>query len=281
MTQHPSFRRRPLAGRILGSALALVFIGALIPATGTAAVTITELQDHLRPSRRRRPEPTGPRRSRPARIPNAGSYSTFGYTTPGVDDVKTRSPTSRPGLLGNPESVPKCPEADLQAPDSARPVPRAARSAPRGSTRRPTRVAQLRRHRLQRRAARQRARAPGCRDAGAAAGTTLVSSIPFTITPRGARDYGLTGTLTDINPLPGGRVSDSGRPVVPAQRSDQQVRAQPDVLRDEHLHRTGEQLRGPDVRRTARPTRSRPPVATRRRSAPRSRSRSATAARRS
>ena len=32
-------------------------------------------------------------------------------------------------------------------------------------------------------------------------GTTLVSSIPFEITPRGGGDYGLTGTLTDVAPL--------------------------------------------------------------------------------
>ena len=76
--------------------------GALIPATGTAAVTITNykinsnLPPHRRPGRR-------PSILQAGAFPNAGSYSTFGYTTPGVDDVRTAITNFAPGLLGNPE----------------------------------------------------------------------------------------------------------------------------------------------------------------------------------
>lgn len=199
VTQHPSFRRRPLAGRILGSALALVFLGALIPATGTAAVTITAYKINSNLPSAGVPA-DGPSTLQAGAFPNAGSYSTFGYTTPGVDDVQIAITNFAPGLLGNPESVPKCPEADLQAPNFGA-------TCPAGSA--------IGTSRLDSNAAGSFAgtvynaaplgNEPGRLGVVTPAGGlgTLISSIPFEITPRGARDYGLTGTLSDITPLPG------------------------------------------------------------------------------
>jgi hypothetical protein len=134
--------------------------------------------------------------------PDAGSYTTFGYAN-ATEDVKTALTNFAPGLLGNPESVAKCPEVALQAGGATCPTGSAI-----GTSRLDTRVAIF--------------GVPGPSLAGTVYNaeplgnepgrlgvvtptgptTFLVSSIPFTITPRGASDYGLTGTLTDINRLP-------------------------------------------------------------------------------
>ena len=53
--------------------------------------------------------------------PSAGSYETFAYTN-GTEDLKTALTNFAPGLLGNPESVPKCPESALQAGGGACPA---------------------------------------------------------------------------------------------------------------------------------------------------------------
>src|SRR5688500_15140819 len=45
---------------------------------------------------------------------DAGSYSTFSYGGDPAEDIKTARTNFAAGLLGNPESVPKCPEAALQ-----------------------------------------------------------------------------------------------------------------------------------------------------------------------
>jgi hypothetical protein len=133
--------------------------------------------------------------------PDAGSYTAFSYSST-TEDVKTALTNFAPGLLGNPEAVPKCSEAALQAGGATCPAGSAI-----GTSRLDTQIA-----------------ANGA-PAGGSPGTVynaepigsepgrlgvvtptafgpLVSSIPFTITPRGASDYGLTGTLTDINRLP-------------------------------------------------------------------------------
>jgi hypothetical protein len=133
--------------------------------------------------------------------PDAGSYSTFGYGGDPSEDLKTALTNFSPGLLGNPESVPKCAEADLQAGTcpastvigtSRLDVQGAGGSSPIASF--PGTVYN----------AAPLANEPGrlgVRTPVPALGTTLVSSIPFHITPRGGGDYGLTGTLTDIAEL--------------------------------------------------------------------------------
>jgi hypothetical protein len=134
--------------------------------------------------------------------PNAGSYSAFSYSTFGVDDVKTAITHFAPGLLGNPESVPKCPQSALDAPNFGT-------TCPAGST---IGTARLDTNAVGSFAGTVYNAEPLANEPGRLGvvtpvpvlGTTLVSSIPFTITPRGATDYGLTGTLSNITPLPGG-----------------------------------------------------------------------------
>jgi hypothetical protein len=132
--------------------------------------------------------------------PDAGSYTTFSYGGDSSEDVKTALTNFAAGLLGNPESVPKCPEANLQA--NTCPASTAI-----GTSRLDTVLA-----------------ADGTTPTGSFPGTVynaeplgnepgrlgvvtptplgnLVSSIPFEITPRGGGDYGLTGTLTNIDRL--------------------------------------------------------------------------------
>jgi hypothetical protein len=133
--------------------------------------------------------------------PDAGSYTTFAYSST-TEDLKTALTNFAPGLLGNPESVPKCPEAALQTGGATCPAGSAI-----GTSRLDAQIS-----------------ANGALAAGLAgvvynaeplgnepgrlgvvtptSGGILVSSIPFTITPRGGGDYGLTGTLTDISRLP-------------------------------------------------------------------------------
>lgn len=133
--------------------------------------------------------------------PDAGSFSTFGYPHPSTEDLKTALTNFAPGLLGNPESGPKCSQATLVAGGAACPsgsaigtsrldVVVAANGAPAGGF--PGTVYN----------AEPLGNEPG--RLGIVTPTPfgpLVSSIPFEITPRGASDYGLTGTLTDINRL--------------------------------------------------------------------------------
>jgi hypothetical protein len=133
--------------------------------------------------------------------PDAGSYSTFSYSST-TEDLKTALTNFAPGLLGNAEAAPKCSEADLQAGGASCPAGSAigtsrfdaqisANGAPAGSF--PGTVYN----------AEPLGSEPG--RLGIVTPTpigTLVASIPFTITPRGASDYGLTGTLTDVPRLP-------------------------------------------------------------------------------
>ena len=53
--------------------------------------------------------------------PNAGSYSTFTYPN-GSEDIRTAITNFAAGLLGNPESVPKCPQSALEAGGAACPA---------------------------------------------------------------------------------------------------------------------------------------------------------------
>jgi hypothetical protein len=134
---------------------------------------------------------------------DAGSFTTFSYPHPSTEDLKTALTNFAPGLLGNPEAVPKCSEAALQAGGATCPAAStigtsrldvivAANGAPFAIPSFPGTVFN----------AEPLGNEPG--RLGVVTPTalgTLVSSIPFEITPRGASDYGLTGTLTNINRL--------------------------------------------------------------------------------
>jgi hypothetical protein len=129
--------------------------------------------------------------------PDAGSYTTFAYPN-ATEDLKTALTNFGPGLLGNPESVPKCPEAELQAGGAA------CAASQIGTSRLDVKLAgpgggpltgfpgKLYNAEL---LGSEPGRLAAVTQVGA---STLVSSIPFTITPRPGGDYGLTGTLTDI-----------------------------------------------------------------------------------
>lgn len=187
---------------LIGAALVLVCLA--VPGVASATVTVTsyKITSDL-PAFPTEPS-GGPSSAQAGANVTAGSYSTFGYTG-ASEDLRTALTNFAAGLLGNPESVPKCPEASLQSPSFGS-------TCPAGSS--------IGTSRLDVKSA-----AGGDPIAGfpgtvynaellgnepgrlavvtpvAELGTTLVSSIPFTITPRGGGDYGLTGTLTDIAEL--------------------------------------------------------------------------------
>jgi hypothetical protein len=185
---------------IAGTAAVLTILAA--PAMGAVSVTSYKITSDL-PGTPASPSvavpSNGPSTLVAGAHPDAGSYTTFEYPTT-AEDLHTALTNFGPGLLGNPESVPKCPQAALEAGGSA---------CPAGS--------QIGTSRLDVQTAHAGPFAPATSFSGTlynaellgnepgrlAAVTvtaigTLVSSIPFTITPRGGGDYGLTGTLTDI-----------------------------------------------------------------------------------
>ena len=133
--------------------------------------------------------------------PDAGSWSTFTYPN-ATEDLETAITNFAPGLLGNPESVPKCPQAALVAGGTACPAGSEIGTSRllavfAGTT---TAAANLPGKFYN---AEPLGNEPGRLAAVTQTGVgPLVSSIPFEITPRGGGDYGLTGTLTDINRLP-------------------------------------------------------------------------------
>jgi hypothetical protein len=145
--------------------------------------------------------PPGPSTFQAGAFPDAGSWSRFTYPN-SSEDLQVARTNFAAGLLGNPESVPDCPEVTLQAGGAACPSGSSI-----GSSRLDAVVAGT------------------TTIAGSFPGTvynaepignepgrlgvvtptpagTLVSSIPFYITPRGGGDYGLTGVLSDVNRLP-------------------------------------------------------------------------------
>jgi hypothetical protein len=182
---------------LIAGALALVCLAA--PGTAAAAVGIdsykitSDMPLGTTPS-------DGPSTSQAGANPSAGSWSTFTYPN-ASEDLETALTNFAPGLLGNPESVPKCPEANLQA---------GGLTCPAGSQ-----IGTSRLLAVVAGTSTAAANLPGRfynavplgNEPGRLAAVTdttfgpLVSSIPFEITPRGGGDYGLTGTLTDISRL--------------------------------------------------------------------------------
>ena len=182
----------------LAAVAAFVFALLAAPAAAPAAVTVGAYKIISSLPATGVP-PDGPSTLQAGANPDAGSYSKFAYPN-GTEDIKTALTNFGPGLLGNPEAVPKCPEANLQAgtcpADTQIGTSRleavvAGTNSPAGAPN-PGIV--------------YNAEPLGNEPGRLGIRTTtafgvLVSSIPFEITPRGASDYGLTGTLTDINRL--------------------------------------------------------------------------------
>jgi hypothetical protein len=204
----PSLSQRLKGTRIACAAIVVLGAGLTAlaaPAVGAVSVTSYKITSDL-PGTPSVPS-TDPPSNGPSTLisgahPDAGSYTTFEYPTIS-EDLHTALTNFGPGLLGNPESVPKCPEAVLRAGAAAVDASCAA--------------SQIGTSRLDVQSAAAGPSSPltsfsgklynaellGNEPGRLAAVTvtalgTLVSSIPFTITPRGGGDYGLTGTLTDI-----------------------------------------------------------------------------------
>ncbi len=197
-----------ISGRVCIAAAATAALFALAsPAAAPAQVTTTayKITSDL-PAAPTPPNPPatpsdGPSVFQAGAYPDAGSYSSFSYPN-ATEDLQTALTNFAPGLLGNPESVPKCSQAALEAGGLTCPSASVI-----GTSRLDVQVSL----------------APGTffglngtlynaeplgNEPGRLAAVTftspttlLVSSIPFTITPRGGGDYGLTGTLTDITRL--------------------------------------------------------------------------------
>ena len=190
-------RNRTLIG--LGI-VALVALAA--PAVAPAQVTIDAYKiTSVVPAANSVP-PDNPSTFQAGAFPDAGSWSRFTYPN-ATEDIQIARTNFAAGLLGNPESVPKCPEAALQAGGAACPAGSAIGSSrldavAAGTT---TVAASLTGTVYN---AETLGNEPGRLGVVTPTGpaTRLVSSIPFYITPRGGGDYGLTGVLSDINRLP-------------------------------------------------------------------------------
>jgi hypothetical protein len=187
---------------LIGAATAVVALVA--PATAPAQVTIDAYKITPALQGANSVPLDGPSSFQAGGNPDAGSWSRFTYPN-ATEDIQVARTNFAAGLLGNPESVPKCPEAALQAGGATCPSGSAIGSSrldaavagttfvpPTGSLtgtvynavplgNEPGRLGVI---------------------TPTGASTFLYSSIPFYITPRGGGDYGLTGVLSDINRLP-------------------------------------------------------------------------------
>ena len=151
------------------------------------------------------PPTNGPSTVQAGAYPDAGTFSTFAYPD-GTEDLQTAITNFGPGLLGNPESVPKCPEAALEAGGSACPPESLIGSSRLDISQPASFPGQLYNAEL---LGNEPGRLAAVTDAGPLG--IIVSSLPMTITPRGGGDYGLTGTLTNIGRLtPGLQVTALG-----------------------------------------------------------------------
>ena len=110
---------------LIAGALVLACLPCRAVASATVTVTNYKITSDLPPSPSVAAPSGGPSSAQAGAVVNAGSYSTFAYSN-ATEDLKTALTNFAPGLLGNPESVPKCPEAALQSRHSAQPARRAA-----------------------------------------------------------------------------------------------------------------------------------------------------------
>ena len=191
---------------VIGAAIAVAVLAAPGSAAATVTVTGYSITSNLPPaptppSALTTPSP-GPSSFQAGANPDAGSYSTFAYGGDPAEDLKTARTNFAAGLLGNPESVPKCSEAALQAGGTTCPaasrigtsrldIKVAGSSTPAGGFNGFVYNAEL------------LGNEPGRLGVVTFTGATtfLVSSIPFYITPRGNGDYGLTGVLDNVSEL--------------------------------------------------------------------------------
>ena len=183
---------------VAAAALALVVLAA--PASAQVTTSSYKISSALQGAFSVPPD--GPSTFQAGANPNAGSWSVFSYPN-ATEDIQIAQTNFAAGLLGNPESVPKCPEAALQAGGAACPAGSqigtsrldavvAGTTIPAASLTGTVYNAEL------------LGNEPGRLGVVTPTGpsTRLVSSIPFYITPRGNGDYGLTGVLSDISRLP-------------------------------------------------------------------------------
>jgi hypothetical protein len=203
-----SRRNGRLISALLGAtATAAIACALMAPAAGAAALSITsyKITSDLPAGPPPLSAPTvpsdGPSTLQAGAHPSAGSYSSFAYSNP-TEDIQTALTNFAPGLLGNPESVPKCPQAALEAGGAACPPGSAI-----GTSRLDTVFAGSTSPAVSFNGTFYNAELLGNEPGRLASvtpvggGVFLVSSIPFYVTPRGGGDYGLTGILTDISRL--------------------------------------------------------------------------------
>jgi hypothetical protein len=188
------------------AAIGVIAALAAGPSVAAAAVSITsfEITSDM-PLAPAVPNP-GPSTGVAGAHPSVGSFSTFGYPD-STEDLETAITNFGAGLLGNPESVPKCPEAALEAGGAACPPGSLIGSSRLDISTGPSIGGQLYNAEL---LGNEPGRLAAVTNAGPPLGI-IVSSLPFTITPRGGGEYGMTGTLTNISRLfPGVQVTGLG-----------------------------------------------------------------------
>src|SRR5207244_3876311 len=108
-----STRRRSLTVEVAFATL-MAILFAFVPVTRAHAAAALSITDYRISSNL---PPTGVPANGPSTLqagsnPDAGSYTTFAYSN-GTEDLKTALTNFAPGLLGNPEAVPKCSEVAL------------------------------------------------------------------------------------------------------------------------------------------------------------------------
>jgi hypothetical protein len=174
----------------------LTLVGGLTlwaaPAMGAAAISVSKYEITRDLPSSGVPNP-GPSSSQAGAHVDAGSYSAYTYSN-GTEDLRTALTNFAPGLLGNPESVPKCPETALQAGGAACPPASVIGTSRLDVFGLPPLAGTLYNAELL-------GNEPGRLAAVTNAGPLgiIISSLPFYITPRTGGDYGLTGILSDAN----------------------------------------------------------------------------------
>ncbi len=192
--------------RLACAAMSVIAALAAVPSIAAAAVSITSFEvTSDMPLGPAAPSP-GPSTVVTGAHPSAGSFSAFDYPD-SAEDLKSAITNFGPGLLGNPESVPKCPEPALEAGGAACPAGSLIGSSRLDVSTGASLSGQLYNAEL---LGNEPGRLAAVTNAGPPLGI-IVSSIPFTITPRSGGDYGMTGTLTNISRLfPGVQVTALG-----------------------------------------------------------------------
>jgi hypothetical protein len=191
--------------RMACAAIVVLAAFAAMPSVAAAAVSINgfEITSDM-PLGAAVPSP-GPSTVVAGAHPDAGSFSTFGYPD-SSEDLQTAITNFGPGLLGNPESAPKCPQAALEAGGSACPAGSLIGSSRLDTSQPASLPGRLYNAEL---LGNEPGRLAAVTDAGPLG--IIVSSLLMTVTPRGGGDYGVTATLTNIGRLlPGVQVTALG-----------------------------------------------------------------------